>query len=98
MQKDNKISLSERVLHLWSDGSVWLELPNGSCSLAEGGSWSISKILTKDSQTSVFQLQYKPRGNGSRGVQENVEGNRGGKNGRIRKGQAERSKSLRPLR
>ena len=71
MQTRDQNVVSEYMLHMWADAAFGIKLAHGS-PMEQSFTWCLLKIRLAGTPTTVLQLQYKPRGNGSGLLRKNV--------------------------
>lgn len=86
----------KQLLFLRENGFKWLELAYWT-SLVKSEPWCLFEIRSKSITTPMLQLQYKPRGNGSRLLPKNAKGNRTRSNGKAPTRSKSKRKSDRSL-
>lgn len=96
MQKDNKEKISKYLLYVWTDGTYWCELADGT-SLGKGKSGGLFEIRLKGFKTPMLVMQYPQGRNGCGLLCKDVKRNRTGGNGQITGRQKKNREGIRPL-
>jgi len=96
MPRDYSEEVWKYLLYLRKNGFEWCQLAHRP-SVGKGITWCISQIRLTGVETSMLQLQYQPRGQRSRLLQELGWGNRARSNGQTPKRPTSKCKSIRPL-
>ena len=81
LQAIDSFLISSYMLHVWADAAFGFKSTHGSL-MEQGFTWSLSQVRLAGTPTTVLQLQYKPRRNGSRLLRKDVKGNRSRSDGK----------------